>query len=441
MQQRPPVNRPGQGARPNPAQRPQQRPTGSMPRLRQTAQRPAVQPPAGGGSGDLPKALLIVAGVVVALVATFLLQFKVFPDGRMLTYNETGSDSRTQQSAEISGSSAFQFTEVMSANGSALMDDTGNYPDWVELTNTGSSAMSVEGFVIAQQANATRQFTFPEMTLNPGECVIVFCDNTLASSAGEAFHAPFKLSASGAALMLFNPSGTAVEAINVPAMERNSAYSKDESGAWAVTTAYTPGLANTLENHRTLVDNTATVPSSVVVTEFMASNASFAADEDGEYGDWIEITNNGSEPVNLNGYGLSDSRDKIVKWKFPDVTIAPGAAMIVYCDGKNRTPADGSPLHTNFSLSSERESVLFSNAAGQLITCVDYDILKPDQSMSLQADGTWTTALAPTPGYSNTKESAALIDGQLAAQNTSGVSIGEVKATTGAANDGSASND
>ena len=441
MQQRPPVNRSGQGARPNPAQRPQQRPVGNAPRMQQPAPRPTAQPPAGGGNNGLPRTILIIAGVVVALVATFLLQFKVFPDGRMLTYSEDGSDSRTQQSAEIAGSSALQFTEVMSSNGSALMDDTGNYPDWVELTNTGSASMSVEGYVIAQQANATRQFTFPEMTLAPGERVIVFCDNTLANSAGEAFHAPFKLSASGTTLMLFNPSGTAVEAINVPAMERNSAYSKDESGAWEITTAYTPGLANTPENHRTLVDNTATVASDVIVTEFMASNASFVADEDGEYGDWIEITNNGSEPVSLNGYGLSDSRDKIVKWKFPDVTIAPGAVMIVYCDGKNRTPTDGSPLHANFSLSSEKESVLFTNAEGQLITCVDYDILKPDQSMSLQADGSWSTTLAPTPGYSNTKESAALIDGQLAAQNTSGVFISEVMATTSAANYGSASYD
>lgn len=450
MQQRPPVNRAPQGTRTGSQQRaPQQRPAGSAyrpPQQRSAPQRPnqppRQQPPAGGGGGNgsLSK-LLIAVGVVAAVVVSFILQFKVFPDGRMLVYNAASEDGTGQQSSEISGSSAFQFSEVMSSNGSALMDDNNEYSDWVELTNNGGSAINLEGYVIAQQANATRRFTFPSMTLQPGEFVIVFCDNTQAESADAEFHAPFKLSASGCTLMLFNPSGTAVEAINVPSMSRNASYSKDASGSWSVTTAYTPGLANTEANHQTLVSNTATVASDVIVTEFMASNASYVPDETGAYADWIEITNNGSSPVNLKGYGLSDSRDKAVKWKFPDVTIGAGQVMIVYCDGKNLTPTDGSPLHTNFSLSTEKESVLFSNAAGQLITCVDYDILKTDQSMSLQADGTWTTTLAPTPGYSNTKDSAALIDGQFAAQNTSGVYINEVMATTNTANYGSASYD
>lgn len=447
MQQKPPVQRQG-----NPAQRPVQRPAAQPQRpvqQRPVPQRPTAQPqrlaqqPAPqNGNSDLIRNILIGVGVVAVLVVAFILQFIVYPDGRVLY--EAGSstgDETTQMTAEIHGSSVLQFSELMPSNGSALMDESGEYPDWIELTNTGSSPIDVEGFIIAKETDTTRQFVFPDMTLAPGEYVVIFCDNTLANTAGGEFHAPFKLSAAGDTVMLFNSTGTAVESVNTPSVEKNISYAKNDSGTWELTGEYTPRMANTSANHETLVSNTATVASDVIVTEFMASNASYAADESGAYADWIEITNTGASAVSLKGYGLSDTRDKVVKWKFPDVTLGAGESMIVYCDGKNLTPTDGSPLHTNFSLSSEKESILFSNANGQLITCMDYDILKPDQSMSLQSDGSWTTDKAPTPGYSNTNASAALIEGQFAAQNTLGVYITEVMATTSVSNYGDASYD
>jgi len=46
--------------------------------------------------------------------------------------------------------------------------------------------------------------------------------------------------------------------------------------------------------------------SQVVLNEFMSSNNSTIADEDGEYSDWIEIYNAGPDIANLSGYSLSD---------------------------------------------------------------------------------------------------------------------------------------
>ncbi len=64
----------------------------------------------------------------------------------------------------------------------------------------------------------------------------------------------------------------------------------------------------------------------VVINEFMASNGSTIADEDGDYPDWIELYNAGSEPVNLEGWGLTDDTDNLFRWIFPDITIAPGGS-------------------------------------------------------------------------------------------------------------------
>ena len=39
--------------------------------------------------------------------------------------------------------------------------------------------------------------------------------------------------------------------------------------------------------------------SSLVISEFLASNSQVLADADGDYPDWIEIQNTGTAPVNL----------------------------------------------------------------------------------------------------------------------------------------------
>ena len=57
------------------------------------------------------------------------------------------------------------------------------------------------------------------------------------------------------------------------------------------------------------------------VTEAMSSNRSAFPDETGAFPDWVELTNTGSDPINLKGYGLSDRADKIT-FVFPDITLA-----------------------------------------------------------------------------------------------------------------------
>ncbi len=102
------------------------------------------------------------------------------------------------------------------------------------------------------------------------------------------------------------------------------------------------------------------------INEIMASNGTTIADEDGDYEDWIEIYNAGSQPVNLNGFGLSDDEDNPMRWIFPSVYILPDSYLIVWASGKNRVHNIQS-LHTNFSISSAGENILLSDVSGQLL--------------------------------------------------------------------------
>src|SRR5258708_39930765 len=74
-----------------------------------------------------------------------------------------------------------------------------------------------------------------------------------------------------------------------------------------------------------------------VIREFMASNDSTLADEDGAFSDWIEIFNPDSSPVNLGGWYLTDSAKKKSKWAIPAVTLASNGFLVVFASGKNRT--------------------------------------------------------------------------------------------------------
>jgi hypothetical protein len=80
------------------------------------------------------------------------------------------------------------------------------------------------------------------------------------------------------------------------------------------------------------------LPAQVVINELLASNNAIIADEDGAFEDWIELLNLGAEPVNLEGYGLSDNPGSPFKWVFPDYVIEPGEHLLIWASGKNRKP-------------------------------------------------------------------------------------------------------
>jgi len=81
--------------------------------------------------------------------------------------------------------------------------------------------------------------------------------------------------------------------------------------------------------------------SQVVINEFMSSNISTIADEDGEYSDWIEMYNAGPDFVNLSGYSLSDDDSMFNKWTFPDIALGSEEHLLLFASGKNRLDFGG----------------------------------------------------------------------------------------------------
>lgn len=130
-------------------------------------------------------------------------------------------------------------------------------------------------------------------------------------------------------------------------------------------------------------DDTAT--GVVVINELMPVNSSTAADQNGQYDDWIELFNKSMSTVDLSGYYLSDNIKKNLKWKFPRGTsISENGYLIIWAD--DDTTQAG--LHANFKLSSAGEEVVLSRSDGRIIDQVTFPAQTLELSYSRIPNGT-----------------------------------------------------
>lgn len=119
----------------------------------------------------------------------------------------------------------------------------------------------------------------------------------------------------------------------------------------------------------------------VVISEFMAADQRRLADEDGDYEDWIELYNPGSDAVDLADWALTDNPDRLTKWRFPATRLAPGEFLIVFASDKDRRVA-GRPLHTNFKLGSTGEYLGLVKADGRTVAS-EFAPVFPPQAPSI----------------------------------------------------------
>ncbi|HET90272.1 MAG TPA: hypothetical protein ENN99_05975, partial [Chloroflexi bacterium] len=168
----------------------------------------------------------------------------------------------------------------------------------------------------------------------------------------------------------------------------------DEGGV----TTYPTGAPTTAYGYR--VGHTSP---SVVINEFLASNATINTDEWGEYEDWVELYNTGSTDLDVGGMYLTDDLGNPTKWRIPSGTLVPaGGFLLIWTDDDS---SDG-PLHTGFKLRQIGEEIgLFDRdeAGHRLIDRVIFGSQATDVSTGRFPDGgrTWRVLSAPTPGGPN----------------------------------------
>ncbi|RAW00556.1 CotH kinase family protein [Pseudochryseolinea flava] len=105
----------------------------------------------------------------------------------------------------------------------------------------------------------------------------------------------------------------------------------------------------------------------IVINEICAANADVKYDPQYyNFSPWVELYNAGSSAVNLNGYYVSDDPAVPNKFRLNNQSIPAKAYLLIWCDDMN------SGTHTNFSLDSDGEFFVLSNASSQLVDQVEF---------------------------------------------------------------------
>ncbi len=103
------------------------------------------------------------------------------------------------------------ITEFMADNKSTIADEDGGWSDWIEIHNPTDQPLPLAGWRLTDTAGDLARWTFPDVTLAPGEFRIVWASNKNRRSPGAPLHTNFALALAGEYLALVRPDGTVAQ--------------------------------------------------------------------------------------------------------------------------------------------------------------------------------------------------------------------------------------
>jgi hypothetical protein len=270
------------------------------------------------------------------------------------------------------------------------------------------------GLYLSPNYTNLTSWAFPAgSSLGPTQFLVVFCDGQSGQTSNTEYHTSFRLPpASGTiALARLYSNGPTVlngpqvlDYVNYAGLHADRSYGSFPDGQPFERMEFfyvTPRGTN----------DGRSAPLQVFINEWMASNTNSIPDPaDGDFDDWFELYNPGTNTVDLAGYYLSDSSTNglgVVTNKFKYLittngphTIAPGGHLLVWADNETGQNTSGgvprADLHVNFQLAKAGEALGLFAADGAQIDFITFSNQLDDVSAGRYPDGTAT--IVPMPG-------------------------------------------
>ena len=137
------------------------------------------------------------------------------------------------------------INEVVAANYEGYRESRLGYCDWVEIKNISGSPVLLSDYYLSDDAKDYRLWRFPEQTLEPGELLLVCCDDSSLPAASGTVRASFSLNSSHEELYLSGPDYSLVDFVSLRDIPYECSYGRcpGENG-WFFFDKPTPGLEN-----------------------------------------------------------------------------------------------------------------------------------------------------------------------------------------------------
>jgi len=319
---------------------------------------------------------ILAATLVICLVAAVI--FALLSD--------SGSNRRPPE--HPGESVAVYISEICSKNKTIIADSDGKFRDYVELYNPGAP-VDLAGFRFTDGKGTSEPLG--HIILGTGEYRVFFLS---AETTG------FSLGSSGGdCVQLLDPWGDIVTQANTASCTVDQVMA-DQNGAFLLSDEASPNFPNTPEGVKAFREGSPAQAPALVISEVLISNTAALPDEQGIFSDVIELHNTSDEPVYLGSWFLSDAPDWRFSWRLPDITLAPDAYLVIFCDGMDYISQEGQ-IHANFRIS-HGETLVLTDGTGAW-TQVLAESQDRDLSQSLTGDGPYVPGLASL-GYPNTDE-------------------------------------
>jgi hypothetical protein len=138
------------------------------------------------------------------------------------------------------------LNEVMASNAATIEDEDGDAEDWIEIYYAGDEPLQLAGYGLSDDYDRPFRWTFPDVTVMPGEFLLVWASGKDRNVPGSPLHTNYSISAAGEEIILTAPDGTRLDELMPTAIPTDVSIGRqpDGVGDWVFFTSPTPGSTN-----------------------------------------------------------------------------------------------------------------------------------------------------------------------------------------------------
>ena len=116
------------------------------------------------------------------------------------------------------------INEIEPNNVSGILDGASEHDPWIELYNSGTNAITLDGYALANNYTNLGQWPFPNgIVINAGEFKVLFADGQTGQTLPNELHANFRLDGANGAVVL-SKNGRILDYINYSDMQPDFSY-------------------------------------------------------------------------------------------------------------------------------------------------------------------------------------------------------------------------
>ncbi|NLV47705.1 MAG: lamin tail domain-containing protein, partial [Clostridiaceae bacterium] len=241
---------------------------------------------------------LVIFAFVLLIVLFFFFGKNWIPDDMNPKPSWTSeTDAETDESqTEISDMPIVEnpilITEIQSSNRSTLLVSDQSAPDWIELYNSGSSPVNLEGYALSDNPKKPNSFVFGPVTINPKAYLVVYAsglseqDTLQRAQDHQEIHLPFRLAQSGENLLFTDPRGQVLARLELPEIPSDLSWGLMDDARSATDPYYffskpTPMNANGSDGHQDAADALIRPDSQLLINEYVTQQNQYT-DRDGD---------------------------------------------------------------------------------------------------------------------------------------------------------------